>query len=299
MSDAKLGLGPRGERGERGHRGKTGPTGPAGGGGGESTTQILNGSITPPATFGFLNDYAPVGGHAAARWRLQSTGSSSQLRGILLDGGGGNVDGFTLYISNIGSSEPIIFENESSSSAPANRILTPNGSPATLDPGAGAILQYDGTSLRWRILGIATTTLPSTVVQGDLSQSGGFATLDRTFLTSSVSFTGVSSAVNASGTINNFSDANAPGFSTSHQLQVSTAGVTITGFVPPQAGAEIVIENLQVSTGNITIDNDSGSSAVGNRVITPSGSPLVIAPNHTVTLLYELSQGHWYVVAMT
>jgi hypothetical protein len=91
------------------------------------------------------NDYA-IGSYSVLR--LTSDGSYN------ITGFAGGVQGKFLYIINVnlyGSGRNLTLKHDQTSST-ANRIYTPNQLDFTLAPAGVAILWYDSTSARWRVL---------------------------------------------------------------------------------------------------------------------------------------------------
>ena len=90
-------------------------------------------------------DYAPAG-HAASNVWDMSSDAARVISGIV-----GGYAGRMLWAFNRGSN-PIDFSHNDAASTDVNRILTMDGGTARLRPGAVALLLYDGTATRWRML---------------------------------------------------------------------------------------------------------------------------------------------------
>jgi hypothetical protein len=91
------------------------------------------------------NDYA-IGSYSVLR--LTSNGSYN------ITGFAGGVQGKFLYIINVnayGSGRNLTLKHNQTSSS-ANRIYTPGGTDFVLSPGGAAILWYDSTDTKWRVL---------------------------------------------------------------------------------------------------------------------------------------------------
>lgn len=108
----------------------------------EVNTSILS----PPTLAANTDNYAPTG-HAAARTLRLSASSSINLTGLQ-----GGTDGRRITISNVGSFNIAITHDATSTAA--NRFLCPNSVTLTLHPNDSVDCWYDGTSLRWRVIGI-------------------------------------------------------------------------------------------------------------------------------------------------
>lgn len=99
------------------------------------------GVLTPASIASDQNDYSPAGLATSTVLRL----SSDAARNIT--GLAGGSDGRIIVAYNVGA-QSIVLKDESSSSTAANRFaLTAD---LTLAPDAVALLQYDGTTQRWR-----------------------------------------------------------------------------------------------------------------------------------------------------
>jgi hypothetical protein len=124
----------------------------------------LAGVLTPPVIATSQNDYNPTGLSAASCLRLSSSADVS-ITGMV---GGSSGRLFTFY--NIGSTFDIILSAEDVLSAAANRFAFSSNVP--LAPGDGAVVQYDTTASRWRVvsmgraIGSGTTVLNMSFFSG-------------------------------------------------------------------------------------------------------------------------------------
>jgi hypothetical protein len=109
-------------------------------------TVKLTGVVTPAEITADQNNYAPSSVATAIALRL----SSDATRTITGLDPGTAASGRDLRIFNVGSNA-IIFAAESASSTAANRFALP--SSFTLMPGRSVIMNYDGASSRWRMIG--------------------------------------------------------------------------------------------------------------------------------------------------
>lgn len=103
----------------------------------------LPGDITPTQIAANTNDYAPTGLSTASRLRL-STDASRNLTGIT-----GGVDGRLLFLVNVGTN-PLVLKDASTSSTAGNRFDF--GADVTLAGKQTAVVQYDATDSRWKML---------------------------------------------------------------------------------------------------------------------------------------------------
>ncbi|HYG78676.1 MAG TPA: hypothetical protein VEK08_26990 [Planctomycetota bacterium] len=107
-------------------------------------------------------------------------------------------NGRVLIVANVGAS-PIILPNESPSSVAANRIINPSGASVTLSANYGALLIYDGTSSRWRMISYFQVGGGGTGTIGGSGTNGRVARFspDSTTITDSlIRDDGVTTAIN-------------------------------------------------------------------------------------------------------
>ncbi|KKK83087.1 hypothetical protein LCGC14_2796900, partial [marine sediment metagenome] len=135
---------------------------------------LLAGDLTPPQITSSQNDYNPANLASASVLRLD-TDAARSIGGMVPPSPD---DGRILIIHNIGANN-LTLANEAPFSAAANRFALAGN--ITLAPDDAAILQYDTTANRWRVIGnslgiskplldsaVRTDTTTSTPVRGDL-----------------------------------------------------------------------------------------------------------------------------------
>lgn len=105
---------------------------------------LLSGDISPSQITSNQNDYNPTGLSTATVIRL-STDASRDITGIQ-----GGADGRILILSNVGSNN-IVLKNQDSNSTASNRFIFT--SDVTLQANQAVMIQYDSTTSRWRLLG--------------------------------------------------------------------------------------------------------------------------------------------------
>lgn len=105
------------------------------------------GVVSATLATGATNNYDA--GANTAYLRVTSNAAGSTLTGV-----SGGVSVRQVVITNLANTLTLAHENASSDAA--NRIVSPTGADVNLDANDNAILQYDGTSTRWRILAYAT-----------------------------------------------------------------------------------------------------------------------------------------------
>lgn len=123
----------------------------------------LTGDVTPSQITANQNDYAPTSLSLAVTLRLSSDASRN------VTGLSGGAAGRCLLLQNVGSFNLVLREQDAASTA-ANRFAL--GADYTLEPSGGAVLKYDGTSSRWRIVASRSAAVGS----GSLTNTGGALT---------------------------------------------------------------------------------------------------------------------------
>lgn len=113
---------------------------------------LLTAVISPAAISLDADDYAPVGIAGAWMLRLTATGSF-KITGIDT----GQTHGHTLLLHNIGPNPITLLEDDGVTSVAANRFLCPRARNAVLNTDCSALIIYDGTSSRWRVVSITGT----------------------------------------------------------------------------------------------------------------------------------------------
>jgi len=75
------------------------------------------------------------------------------------------------------------------------------------------------------------------------------------------------------------------------RLDPNGAGTTLSGLLLGRDGERKTIVNIAAPT--LTVLNDSALSAIGNRIFTKTGAPVVLAQNGTMDLIYDVLSSHW------
>ena len=121
---------------------------------------VLTGIIAPPQITANQNDYNPTGVTTAVVLQLSSDASRT------VSGLAGGAEGRVVSLINIGS-QPIVLSDESTSSSAANRFTL--GANLTVAAKQAAMLRYDGTAARWRLIAGATGLLTAANNLSDLA----------------------------------------------------------------------------------------------------------------------------------
>jgi hypothetical protein len=131
---------------------------------------VFGTSITPPAIAADTNDYAPTGLATASGMRLSASGAARNITG-LTGGEGGRI----MLVHNVGTLD-LILKDEAAGSTAANRFAL--NADVTLKADQSTLLQYDGTSSRWRVIGGTGSgggSASPTTTKGDLIVRGALA----------------------------------------------------------------------------------------------------------------------------
>lgn len=200
---------------------------------------IFAGIISPTQLTANTDNWAPTGLSAASFIRASSDASRN------ITGLSPGSSGRFLTIHNIGSFN-LVLVDESASSTAANRFALTGD--VTLLPDSVAVLQYDGSSSRWRVVSSNSAGAGS----GDVTAASSFGT-DNVLIRSDGTGKGVqSTGITVSDTTNNISTpgslttGNAGGVTGTIALSGGTSG-TVT--IQPQAAAGTYNFNLPISAG--------------------------------------------------
>lgn len=86
------------------------------------------------------------------------------------------------------------------------------------------------------------------------------------------------------------------GSSSNYRLDPASA-LTLNGIAGGTGGKMLILNN--VSTTTVTIENQAAASAAANRIITGSGSNIILASDQSATLLYDATTARWRVISVT
>jgi Protein of unknown function (DUF2793) len=123
---------------------------------------LLTGIVAPPQVTANQNDYNPTDVATASVLQLSSDASRA------ITGLAGGAEGRVISLINIGS-QPIVLVDESTSSSAANRFAL--GANLTVAAKQAAMLRYDGTAARWRLIAGATGLLAAANNLSDLAST--------------------------------------------------------------------------------------------------------------------------------
>jgi hypothetical protein len=205
----------------------------------------LVGSLTPPQIIADTNNYSPTGLSTASNLRL-ATDASRNITGLA-----GGADGRIFILHNVGAFNFTLVD-ESLSSTAANRFaLTGN---QTIVPDALVALQYDGTTLRWRVLSSSAATIDQTANYSWTGThaflSGSFSILD-TATPSKIAKFDISG--NTASTTRTYTLPNA-----STRL-IGDSDFALTGFMARTAANTYSALTLTGTTNRISITNPTGA----------------------------------------
>jgi hypothetical protein len=129
----------------------------------------LTGDISPAQIAADQNDYNPAGLSVASVLRLASNATRN------ITGLAGGADGRMIALVNVGANN-IVLKDASAASSAANRFAF--GADVTLEAKQSAVLWYDATDARWKLLAgpvAAAGSSGSAAVGANLLRNGGFA----------------------------------------------------------------------------------------------------------------------------
>jgi hypothetical protein len=231
----------------------------------------LTGIVAPPQITANQNDYNPAGVAAAAVLQLSSDASRT------VSGLAGGAEGRVTSLVNIGS-QPIVLSDESASSSAANRFAL--GANLTIAAKQAAMLRYDGTATRWRLLAGATGLLTATNNLSDLASVAAARanlgvreqlTANRTYYVRTDGSDGNNGLANSSGgaflTIQKAID-------TVAALDLSIYNVTIQVADGTYAGA-VVVSAPWVGSGTVTLQGNTSTPA--NALLSTGASDSITA----------------------
>ncbi len=290
-------------------------------GGGTVPGQLrIGGILTPGATGGTqLDNYNPTG-FANACWIRIDVNFLTTFTGIIAQ-----PDGTVIWITNIGVNQ-LAYVHESTDSTAANRFLLPGGVNWFLPPNCSYQMIYDATSVRWRVLGMATQSWPvisatngpslwignpnnnigfgsvlgnvSTFRSGEQLEVGnGITTAFGDFVTNGTGFAlrvlnnfelAQVGSPTLSGDVNNWT-----AFGTSNnvvRVDQTTPGFQVTGLSDGASGMVRTIVNI--SAFPLTLVNASASSSAANRFALPAATA-VIPANGSFQVWYDAISLLW------
>ncbi len=231
----------------------------------------LSGVIGPPQITANQNDYNPTGVAAASVLQL----TSDALRTI--SGLAGGAEGRVVSLINIGS-QPIALSDESTSSSAANRFTL--GGTLTITAKQAAMLRYDGTAARWRLLSGATGLL---VAANNLSDLASVATARANLGVREQLAANRTYYVRTDGSDSNNGLANSSGggfltlqkaIDTVAALDLSIYNVTIQ-VADGTYGGGIVVSGPWIGSGTVTLQGNTTTPA--NALLSTGASDAIVA----------------------
>jgi Protein of unknown function (DUF2793) len=218
---------------------------------------LLTGIVAPPQITASQNDYNPAGVATASVLQLSSDASRA------ITGLAGGAEGRVVSLINVGS-QPIVLADESTSSSAANRFAL--AANLTVAAKQAAMLRYDGTATRWRLIAGATGLLAAANNLSDLASVAAARanlgvreqlTANRTYYVRTDGSDGNNGLANSSGgaflTIQKAID-------TVAALDISIYNVTIQVADGTYGGA-VVISGAWVGSGTVTLQGNTSTPA--------------------------------------
>lgn len=215
----------------------------------------FTGVISPAQLTADTHNWAPTSFATAFTVRA-STDAARTLTGLA-----GGAAGRLVLLLNVGSQD-LVLAHESGSSTAANRFDLESDDDQTIAGGGGRLLEYDGVSLRWRVVGggggsaepVVQTISPTADID-DLVVADDTTVL-RLNPDNYYYFTGIDS----SG---------------------SSDGRTIT--------------IINVSLDVLNLFHDDAASAAGNRFwLDDAAADLLLNPGGQITVVYDATTGYWH-----
>ena len=246
-------------------------------GNGNLTFQTLTPDFVTITTSGNIDSY-DTSDEACFRFT-----AATSIRGL-----SGGVDGKIIYVYNISGSS-ITLVNQSSSPTANSRIITGTGGDIIINNDSGILLQYDGTSSRWRTPSIGKAFPIGDIVGTSDSQTLTNKTLEDVNLTKDITITS-SSTVTSSGSITSLTTADI-----SVIKYNSTSQGTLHGLADGVDGKILIITNI--NTGKLLIASDSSTeTTASNRIITQGDVNLSLRYKTSMIFQYDGTSSRWRVI---
>ncbi len=204
----------------------------------------ITGVLSPSQITANQNNYAPTGFADATMLRLSTDANGRELTGLA-----GGADGRVIFLHNIGSTTLVLKDDDASSTA-ANRFALYQ--ETTLNGDECVVLQYDGTSSRWRIISMNSTAGGG---GGDALTSNP---LSQFAATTSAQLAGVISDETGTGAL---VFANAP------TLIAPVLGTPTSGDLQNCTAASVTAKGVS----ELATDAEASAGTDTARVVTPSG----------------------------
>jgi hypothetical protein len=200
----------------------------------------------------------------------------------------GGRDGKTVYIYNTSGSS-ITLVNQSSSPTASYRIITGTGGDIIINNDSGILLQYDGTSSRWRTPSIGKAFPTGDIVGTSDSQTLTNKTLEDVNLTKDIIITS-SATVTSSGSITSLTTADI-----SVIRYNSTSQGTLHGLADGIDGKILIINNI--NTGKLLVVSDSiAETTEANRILTEGDVNLSLKYKSSMIFQYDGASSRWRVI---
>lgn len=128
--------------------------------------QLVAGVISPAQLTANTDDYNPTGFNLATVLRV-STDASRNLTGLTAPS---PARPKRVLLLNVGANALVLKHDQTSTAA--NRFYTPNNADYTIAQNSGALLEYDPTSSRWRVVDVPAPASDGSVILSAQSVSG-------------------------------------------------------------------------------------------------------------------------------
>jgi hypothetical protein len=213
----------------------------------------LASAISPSTISGSNDNYAPTG-YATTQEIRQDLTAAATITGLA-----GGAAGRLVIVRNLNATYTLTLAHDVTSTA-ANRFYLPASTDLALPPGTCALLKYDDTSSRWRL--VSTTAKASEQV---------------------------STPTQIASNQDNYAPT---GIETARYLRISSdAARNITGLTSGYAGRRLTLVN--VGAYNITLKNDATSTAA-NRFL--STGDFAVPADGAAELWYDATSSRWRII---
>jgi microcystin-dependent protein len=134
----------------------------------DGSWQIL-GIASPSQLTADQNDWAPADfSEACGVLRFSVDADGRRITGFEVSGIASPIAGTTRLLLNVGTTKYATIGHQDTGSAVANRVICPGGSDFNIPAGGGAIIWYDGSTARWRIVEAPQTSSGSSEPSGTM-----------------------------------------------------------------------------------------------------------------------------------
>lgn len=243
---------------------------------------LVLGGVQNDTSVGATNDYALAANATTVRW---AGASAWNLTGLA-----GGAEGRVVILELNDTGQALTLAHNSASSAAANRIYCPGSAlltisgQATVNAAGTAILKYDGTAQKWRVIGFNSAFNNHGVIFAGSTNIAGL-----------VSVSGIQNNT-TTGTQNDLALGNV-----NTLMWAGAAPSVITGFSGGANGRILIIDVLSASA--LTLAHENAGSVAANRLSCPQGvdaiaSSLIATGAASATFRYDSAISRWKLIGL-